>query len=44
MLLSPDENIYSHATSFIPERWYANPEMVKEVGAFAPFSAGMYIP
>lgn len=26
--------------SFIPERWYKYPEMVKEPSAFAPFSIG----
>jgi hypothetical protein len=38
----PDEKIYTDVRNFIPERWYAKPEMIKESGAFAPFSAGMF--
>ncbi|OCK86317.1 cytochrome P450 [Lepidopterella palustris CBS 459.81] len=37
-----DENIYTDAKEFVPERWYSKPEMVKEKSAFAPFSAGIY--
>lgn len=37
-----DEDIYPHANSFIPERWYSKPEMIKHPDAFAPFSMGPY--
>ena len=35
-----EEEIYTHASAFIPERWYLYPEMVKEKSAWAPFSVG----
>ena len=35
-----DEDIYSDADSFVPERWYSKPEMVKNKDAWAPFSSG----
>lgn len=34
------ERAYTNASEFIPERWYSRPEMIKDRGAFAPFSAG----
>ena len=37
-----EEEIYTHASAFIPERWYMYPEMVKEKSAWAPFSSGIY--
>lgn len=37
-----DEEIYTEATSFIPERWYSKPEMIKHPDAFAPFSMGPF--
>ncbi|KAM0260623.1 hypothetical protein ACHAQJ_002686 [Trichoderma viride] len=36
------EAIYSKANSFIPERWYQFPDMIKDKTAFAPFSIGPY--
>ena len=36
-----EEAIYTHATKFIPERWYLYPDMIKEKSAWAPFSTGM---
>ncbi|TVY15568.1 Tryprostatin B 6-hydroxylase [Lachnellula arida] len=41
-VLGQSENIYLNAQSFVPERWYSHPEMIKERSAFAPFSAGAY--
>ncbi|KAL7929595.1 cytochrome P450 [Trichoderma chlorosporum] len=37
-----NENIYSKADSFMPERWYQFPDMIKDKDAFAPFSLGPY--
>ncbi|USW53761.1 Putative cytochrome P450 [Septoria linicola] len=37
-----DEDIYVDANSFVPERWYWKPEMIKHPDAFAPFSMGPY--
>lgn len=34
------ESCYEKAHAFIPERWYANDEMIKNRNAFAPFSLG----
>lgn len=39
-ILDTDPSIYDDPNSFIPERWYSKPEMVKYKDAFAPFSAG----
>ena len=39
---NPDEKIYPHAESFMPERWSTSPELVKSRTAFAPFNAGVY--
>lgn len=35
-----DEAVYAEANSFIPERWYQFPDMIKNKDAFAPFSTG----
>ncbi|KAL9086497.1 MAG: hypothetical protein Q9165_007113 [Trypethelium subeluteriae] len=35
-----EEEIYTHADTFIPERWFSKPELIKTKGAFAPFSMG----
>ena len=35
-----DEQIYTNARDFRPDRWYRNPEMIKEPSAYAPFSTG----
>lgn len=40
---SIDEKLYVKASSFIPERWYSSPEMIKDRSAFAPFSAGKFL-
>lgn len=37
-----DEDIYADATSFVPERWYSKPDMIKHADAFAPFSQGPF--
>lgn len=42
-ITSPDEKLYANASSFIPERWYSSPEMIKDRSAFAPFSAGNFM-
>ncbi|KAF2875193.1 putative cytochrome P450 [Massariosphaeria phaeospora] len=33
---------YEHPEAFVPERWTSSPSMVKEKGAWAPFSSGPY--
>lgn len=38
--LLTEEEIYTRASEFIPERWYLYPEMVKDKSAWAPFSIG----
>jgi len=35
-----DEHNYQNASSFIPERWYSRPGMIKHKDAYAPFSMG----
>lgn len=40
MITDPD--IYAEADSFIPERWYSRPELVKHKKAFVPFLSGPY--
>lgn len=37
------DTCYQDATSFIPERWYKYPEMVKNRSAFVPFSVGRFV-
>lgn len=37
-----DEDIYTDANAFVPERWYSKPEMIKHPDAFAPFSMGPF--
>ncbi|KAI9151287.1 Cytochrome P469 monooxygenase [Paramyrothecium foliicola] len=34
------ESAYEKPDSFVPERWYSKPEMVKDKRAFAPFGVG----
>ncbi|KAL4972342.1 cytochrome P450 [Aspergillus desertorum] len=36
------ELAYDHPEKFIPERWYSKPELVRNKGAFAPFSLGHF--
>ena len=40
ILASAEEEIYTEANAFIPERWYLYPHMVKEKTAWAPFFPG----
>ena len=35
------EECFVRPNEFIPERWYSQPELVKEKDAHAPFSLGM---
>ncbi|KAL8787405.1 MAG: hypothetical protein Q9195_007780 [Heterodermia aff. obscurata] len=35
-----NENIYTDAEAFRPERWFAGSNLIKEPSAFAPFSKG----
>jgi hypothetical protein len=35
------ESCYERAEEFIPERWYSNPDMIKNKAGYAPFSLGM---
>ncbi|CAK3772144.1 Tryprostatin B 6-hydroxylase [Lecanosticta acicola] len=37
-----DADVYPEPFSFVPERWYSKPEMVKHPDAFAPFSMGSF--
>ena len=37
-----DASIYDSPDSFVPERWYSKPEMIKHKDAFAPFSTGPF--
>ncbi|KAK4165553.1 cytochrome P450 [Cladorrhinum sp. PSN259] len=41
-IVGRDENNYAHADSFIPERWYSSPELVKDPRVFVPFTIGPY--
>ncbi|TVY81920.1 Tryprostatin B 6-hydroxylase [Lachnellula suecica] len=41
-VIGRNENIYTKAKDFIPERWYEGSEMIKDPGSFAPFSTGTY--
>lgn len=34
------ESCFDRATTFIPERWYSKPEMIKNKNAYAPFAQG----
>lgn len=36
------ENAYADPNSFIPERWFSKPELIKNKGAYAPFSIGPF--
>ncbi|KAL2044707.1 hypothetical protein N7G274_002481 [Stereocaulon virgatum] len=42
-VLGRSSKVYNNAESFIPERWYSNPELIKERSAFAPFSIGKLV-
>ncbi|SMR55222.1 unnamed protein product [Zymoseptoria tritici ST99CH_1E4] len=37
-----DESIYVRAHELIPERWYSQPELIKNRGAYAPFARGSW--
>ncbi|KAL2069223.1 hypothetical protein VTL71DRAFT_15561 [Oculimacula yallundae] len=39
-IIGRDERIFPRPTEFIPERWYSQPELVKDKNAIAPFSLG----
>lgn len=39
---STDERNYTQAETFIPERWYSRPELIRNKNAFFPFSIGPY--
>lgn len=34
------EKVYPHAEEFLPERWYARPDLLPYKDCFAPFSVG----
>jgi hypothetical protein len=38
------ETAYVNPHSFIPERWYSKPELIKDKRAFAPFGIGKLLP
>ncbi|KAK4565839.1 hypothetical protein LTR86_003688 [Recurvomyces mirabilis] len=39
-VMGRDEHSYEDADSFVPERWYSRPDMIKHKDAYAPFSMG----
>ncbi|KAI9035869.1 cytochrome P450 [Aspergillus affinis] len=39
-VLGRSERCYVNPNSFIPERWYSSPELIRDKSAFAPFSIG----
>lgn len=41
-VLSRSEKAYEKATEFYPERWYKEPDMVKNKTCWGPFSMGVY--
>lgn len=41
-VVSRSEKVYSRAQEFYPERWYSEPNMIKNKTSFAPFSIGVY--
>ena len=41
-IISRNENNYTRANDFVPERWSSKPDMVKDAAGYAPFSAGKY--
>lgn len=43
-VMGRDEKIYEDADSFVPERWYSSPGMVKNQDAWAPFSVSSMKP
>ena len=42
LLQRVEEEIYTQANDFVPERWYSRPEMIKDRSAYAPFMIGTY--
>lgn len=34
------ESAYARQDEFIPERWYSQPELIKDRRAFSPFGVG----
>lgn len=41
-VISRNEEAYTRAYEFYPERWYSEPDMIKNKTCFAPFSIGVY--
>ncbi|GKZ89036.1 hypothetical protein AnigIFM59636_010174 [Aspergillus niger] len=41
-VLGRSEAVYERPMEFLPERWYLQPELVKDKSAFVPFSIGPY--
>ena len=39
--MSPVDSVFAEANTFIPERWYSRPDVIKDKRAFAPFGVGM---
>lgn len=37
------ESAFEDPLSFVPERWYSRPEMIRDKSAFAPFGVGKYL-
>ena len=40
--LQRDERYFTQGHDWIPERWFSRPELIKDKGAFFPFSVGPY--
>ena len=38
--LKLDEDCFVRAADFIPERWYSQPDLIKDRTAFMPFGVG----
>jgi tryprostatin B 6-hydroxylase len=37
------ESAFEDPLSFVPERWYSRPEMIRDKSAFAPFGVGTFL-
>lgn len=42
-VISRSKAAYERPFDFIPERWYSDPFMIKEIAGYAPFSAGRFL-
>lgn len=42
--IKPVESCYERPNDFVPERWYSQPQMIRNDAGFAPFSTGQSLP